>query len=77
MCDQVASELTSTPQAHQAPTLLMDREETAELLGVSTTTLWPWRRDGVIPAPVKIESVERWVRADIESFVASLRGTAA
>jgi|AntRauTorckE5430_2_1112549.scaffolds.fasta_scaffold57247_2 prophage regulatory protein len=35
-------------------TRLIRPNELAKMLGVSTVTLWKWRRDGILPEPMRI-----------------------
>lgn len=49
-------------------TQLMTRNETADLLKVTTKTLQRWERDGTLE-PVRIGGVVRYRRADIEELI--------
>ena len=41
-----------------------------DFLGVSRSTLWRWRKDSIIPEPVRVgKRVVLWRKADIEEWV--------
>lgn len=43
--------------------------QVAARFGVSTDSIWRWRRDGEFPAPVKLGGrTTRWRLADIENW---------
>jgi prophage regulatory protein len=57
-------------------TRLIRPKELAKALGVSTVTLWKWRRDKILPEPLKIgprfvawqpETIEKWLKAQNNS----------
>lgn len=49
-------------------------KQVAERFGVSTDTIWRWKRNGRFPKAVKLSSGStRWRLADIEAFEASLQ----
>lgn len=43
--------------------------ELAELLSVSTVTIWKWEKKGLLPPKVKINRVAGWRKADIEKWL--------
>ncbi|AMA49652.1 helix-turn-helix transcriptional regulator [Flavobacterium covae] len=47
---QITSMLPLAPQETVPKTDLLSREETAKMLGVSTTTLFLWNRDAILKA---------------------------
>lgn len=50
------------------------RAEFASLLGISTPTLLRLERAGQIPAPLKLGTLKRWLRADVERFLSMSAG---
>ena len=55
----------------QAPAFLRTKDIT-ELLGVTRTTIWRWRREGTFPEPHRIgPATVGWPRAVIEDWLAS------
>ena len=53
-------------------TRLVRPNELAKVLGVSTVTLWKWRRDRILPEPMKIgprfiawetHVIEQWIKS--------------
>lgn len=47
-------------------TLYLDVGQVAERYGVSTDTIWRWKRHGVFPKPVKIgPGTTRWRMSDL------------
>lgn len=49
---------------------MMNIHEVCELLRVSRTTLWRWRRDGVGPEPVQVgPRTLRYRRAEVEAYL--------
>jgi predicted DNA-binding transcriptional regulator AlpA len=45
----------------------------AELFDCDVTTVWRWRRKGVLPPPVKFEGVVGWTHSDIADVLAQRR----
>lgn len=46
------------------------QKEVAELLGISTTTLWRWRRAGIMPQPMALSGqVIGWRTSVIEAWL--------
>ncbi len=48
-------------------------QKVAELLGISTRTVWRRVDDGEIPKPVKVGSLDRWFQSDITNYQQRLR----
>ena len=46
--------------------LLSAPQVCAELGGITRTTLWRWRREGVLPEPVQIRGRNYWRQSVIE-----------
>ena len=55
---------------HGSQPILLSAGQLAQLLGISTRTLW--RRDGAgdLPRPVMVGPTKRWRRGEIEAWVA-------
>ena len=51
---------------------LVRNDEAAQMLGVSTTTLWRYCRDGVVPKPVKLGGSTRWRVDELEAAIERL-----
>lgn len=50
--------------------MLLTVAEVAELLTVSTRTVWAWVADGTLPEPMrKGKRWTRWRRKDVEAFL--------
>ncbi|MES2334277.1 MAG: AlpA family phage regulatory protein [Pseudomonadota bacterium] len=53
------------PQTSQK-TLFLTVDQVANRYGVSTDSIWRWKRDGVFPAPVRVgPNCTRWREADV------------
>jgi excisionase family DNA binding protein len=50
--------------------LLIPAGEVAEMLGISTRTLWRLVGAGRVPAPIRLRGSTRWPREQIRSWVA-------
>ena len=50
--------------------VLIDVGQLADLLGVSTRTLWRHASTGKLPEPVRLGGCTRWRRGDINRWVA-------
>ena len=48
--------------------LLSDREA-SDLLGCGRSTIWRWASEGIVPKPVKIGGMSRWIRSEIEAVI--------
>ncbi len=49
---------------------LLTVKQVAEMLGVTTSTVWRWRDAKEIPMPIEIGGTLRWRRAEIEKWIA-------
>ena len=49
--------------------LLIPAEAVASLLGISKRTLWRLLSAGKLPEPLRLGSVVRWNRAEIEEWI--------
>lgn len=55
-----------------AQTVFLTVRQVADRLGVSTDSIWRWKRRGVFPAAVRLgPGCTRWRLADIEAWEAS------
>ena len=52
-------------------TLLIPADRVAELLGLSKRTLWRLLSAGKLPKPVRLGSVVRWKRDELEAWIGS------
>lgn len=60
----------SHPEANHYLTV----QQVADRLGVSTDTIWRWKRNGAFPAAVRVgPKMTRWRLADIVAFEATLQ----
>ncbi len=50
---------------------LLDINEVAAILAVSTRALWQWAADGKFPQAIQLGRLRRWRRADVEGWLAS------
>ena len=50
--------------------LLLTAAQVADLLGVSTRTLWRLRSAGSVPAPVKLGGSVRWRGGELHQWIA-------
>ena len=67
MTDSSASTLPAQP-------IYLDVGQVAARLGVSTDTIWRWKREGRFPKARKFGArVTRWLLADIEAWEAEQR----
>jgi len=62
--------LNSSAVPAPAESLLLTADEVAQLLGVSTRTLWRLCSAGRCPPPLRIGGNTRWRRAEVEHWVA-------
>lgn len=56
-------------QPASSPTALWTAGQVAEQLQISTRTLWRLRREGRVPAPVKVGAATRWRREDLVEWI--------
>jgi len=60
-------ELNMTQQF--ANQLLMSAGQVAEMLNISTRTLWRLKSAGKLPAPIRIGKCVRWRREDLNTWI--------
>ena len=53
-----------------SPAILIDVDQVASLLGVSARTVYRMADSGAMPRPRRLNSLVRWSRSEIESWVA-------
>jgi len=68
-----AAEVEAKLKAAQTPDELLTRQQVADLLGVTLTTLFHWNNKGILPT-IKIGSKVRYRRSDIEQTLNKRRG---
>ncbi len=56
--------------------LLLNVQQVAFLMGVSSRTIWRLVSLGELPAPVSLGRAKRWPREAIESYIAGKSGNA-
>ncbi|MBL4927788.1 helix-turn-helix transcriptional regulator [Fuscibacter oryzae] len=55
-------------------TLYLSVDQVAERLGVSTDSIWRWKRAGAFPLAVKVgPGCTRWRLSDIEAYESNLQ----
>lgn len=59
----------SQPESNPTPSLTLNTEAVAQLLGVSKRTVYRLLDAGQIPRPIKLGNATRWRRSDVELFV--------
>lgn len=57
------------PLQEERVSLLATPKQVAELLQVSTRTLWRMRSAGSLPTPIRLGSAVRWRRDEIEQWI--------
>lgn len=62
------------PDAH--PLRLYRPRRLAHLLDVDESTVWRWRKSGVLPPPVEIGGVRGWTEAQLQAVFARRREAA-
>lgn len=69
--------MSAAPKRPLAPGALMKSAEVKSFVPCSQTTLWRWLKAGTFPQPrVLPGGHRRWVRAEVEAWLASLpKGT--
>lgn len=50
-------------------TILIPAEKVAELLGISKRTLWRLLSSGKLPEPVRLGSLVRWNRVELQHWI--------
>lgn len=48
---------------------LLTVKQVAEMLGVTTSTVWRWRDKMEIPQPIMVGATLRWRRSDLEKWL--------
>lgn len=56
-------------RSHSPDGTLMRLPEVEEMVGVKTTTIYKWMKDGKFPKPLKMGFVSLWVRAEIKAWI--------
>lgn len=64
-----ADSLNQPSPSGSRESLLLTADEVAQLLGISTRTLWRLCSAGRCPPPLRIGGNTRWRRAEIETWV--------
>lgn len=53
---------------------MLSGDEVRERLGgISKATLWRWKKDEIIPQPIKNGASVMWVKSDIDDHIKSLK----
>lgn len=65
----MSSTVLVAPASPSGP-LLLTAEEFAEMMQVSTRTLWRLRSAGLVPAPIRIGGTVRWNRDQVVGWIA-------
>lgn len=60
---------SSDASREEGASLLATPKQVAELLQVSTRTLWRMRSAGSLPTPVRLGAAVRWRRDEIEAWI--------
>ena len=63
---ETAAEVEQKIKAENKPDELLTRQEVAEMLGVTLTTLYHWNNKGILPT-IKIGNKVRYRRSDVEA----------
>ena len=50
---------------------LLTTQEACSFLSCGRTTLWSWRKRGIVSEPIRIGGVIRWKRSDLEALIHS------
>lgn len=70
---KLKSNVTSIPRRESArdahPLRLFRPTRLARLLGVDASTIWRWRRDGVLPPPVEVGGITGWTEEQIREVL--------
>lgn len=65
LAHQTAKEVQATVKAENRPDELLTRQQVAEMLNVTYSTLWHWNNKGILPI-IKIGNKVRYRRSDVE-----------
>jgi len=63
---ETAAEVEAKIKEAQTPDELLTRQQVADLLKVTLTTLWHWNNNGILPT-IKIGNKVRYRRSDVEA----------
>ncbi len=73
LVQDTAQEVEARIQAQNEPDELLTRQQVAEMLSVTLTTLWHWDNKNVLK-PVRIGSKVRYRRSDVEQALINKGG---
>ena len=62
--------LPGDPDARLNPFTIFRPQRLSELLDVDRSSIWRWRKSGVLPPPVEIAGIRGWTFAQIEHLLA-------
>ena len=71
---RTAQEVREAIKAENKPDELLTRQQVADMLGVTLTTLFHWNNKGILPT-IKIGNKVRYRMSDIESLLNQKKGT--
>lgn len=56
--------------------LLLTAKDVADVLSVSTRTVWRWVDQRIIPQPIKLNKLARWRASEIQAHIDNLKASA-
>ena len=65
LVSQTAKEVEEIIRAENKPDELLTRQQVADMLTVTLTTLWHWEKKGIL-TPIRIGNKVRYLRSDVE-----------
>jgi predicted DNA-binding transcriptional regulator AlpA len=65
------SKKSSAASSH--PLRLFRTGRLAALIGVNESTIWKWRKSGVLPPPIQIGSIHGWTEEQVRELYARRR----
>lgn len=65
LVQDTAAEVEAKVKAENKPDVLLTRQQVADMLNVTVTTLWHWNNKGILPT-IKIGNKVRYRRSDVE-----------
>ncbi len=68
-----SAEVEARIQAENKPDELLTRQQVANMLGITLTTLWHWNNKGILPT-IKIGNKVRYRMSDIENLLNKGKG---